>query len=60
MEVRKIKLLSNNPTKKAGLEGYGIKIVKTIPLEIESNQHNHFYLKTKRDKMGHELKKINE
>lgn len=60
MKVKKIKLLSNNPTKKAGLEGYGIKIIKTIPLEIKSNRYNHLYLRTKRDKMGHSLKKLDE
>lgn len=54
--VRKIKLLTNNPTKRAGLVGYGLEIVENVPLEIESNQHNALYLKTKRDKMGHELK----
>jgi 3,4-dihydroxy 2-butanone 4-phosphate synthase/GTP cyclohydrolase II len=51
----KIKLISNNPVKRAGLEGYGIEIVGTIRLEIESNPHNEFYLKTKADKMGHHL-----
>ncbi|MEE2931743.1 MAG: bifunctional 3,4-dihydroxy-2-butanone-4-phosphate synthase/GTP cyclohydrolase II [Bacteroidota bacterium] len=60
MKVKKIKLLSNNPTKKAGLQGYGIEIIETIPLEIKSNKHNTFYLKTKRDKMGHSLKNLNE
>ncbi len=51
----KIKLISNNPVKRAGLEGYGIKIVETIPLIIESNPHNEFYLQTKEKKMGHNL-----
>ncbi len=51
----KIKLISNNPVKRAGLEGYGIKIVETIPLIIESNPHNQFYLETKANKMGHNL-----
>ncbi len=51
----KIKLISNNPVKRAGLEGYGIKIVETIPLVIESNPHNQFYLETKANKMGHDL-----
>jgi 3,4-dihydroxy 2-butanone 4-phosphate synthase/GTP cyclohydrolase II len=50
-----VRLISNNPVKRAGLEGYGIKIVETIPLEIESNPHNDFYLKTKANKMGHNL-----
>ena len=51
----KIRLISNNPVKRAGLEGYGIKIIETIPLEIEPNKFNEFYLKTKADKMGHSL-----
>ena len=51
----KIRLISNNPVKRAGLEGYGIQIVETIPLVIESNPHNKFYLETKEKKMGHNL-----
>ena len=58
--VTKIRLLSNNPKKRVGLMGYGIEIVENIPLEIESNEHNQFYLKTKRDKMGHSFKKLDE
>ncbi|MFZ0283546.1 MAG: bifunctional 3,4-dihydroxy-2-butanone-4-phosphate synthase/GTP cyclohydrolase II [Bacteroidales bacterium] len=50
-----VRLISNNPVKRAGLEGYGIRIVETIPLEIPSNPHNDFYLKTKANKMGHNL-----
>jgi 3,4-dihydroxy 2-butanone 4-phosphate synthase/GTP cyclohydrolase II len=51
----KVRLISNNPVKRAGLEGYGITITETIPLIIESNPHNHFYLETKANKMGHNL-----
>lgn len=51
----KVKLISNNPVKRAGLEGYGIKIIETVPLEITANPHNEFYLRTKADKMGHHL-----
>ncbi|MFN8207925.1 MAG: bifunctional 3,4-dihydroxy-2-butanone-4-phosphate synthase/GTP cyclohydrolase II [Bacteroidales bacterium] len=51
----KIRLMSNNPVKRAGLEGYGLKIVENIPLEVHPNSHNKFYLETKRDKMGHFL-----
>ena len=51
----KVRLISNNPVKRAGLEGYGIKIVETIPLVIEPNQFNEFYLETKANKMGHKL-----
>lgn len=60
MNVGKIKLLSNNPTKKAGLMGYGIEIIENISLEIKSNKFNDFYLKTKRDKMGHSLHDLDE
>ena len=58
--VSKIKLLSNNPKKRVGLMGYGIEIVENISLEIDSNKHNAFYLKTKRDKLGHSFKRLNE
>jgi 3,4-dihydroxy 2-butanone 4-phosphate synthase/GTP cyclohydrolase II len=51
----KLRLMTNNPVKRAGLEGYGLKITENVPLEIEPNPHNEFYLKTKRDKMGHFL-----
>jgi len=51
----KVKLISNNPVKRAGLEGYGIEIVETVSLEISPNPHNEFYLQTKADKMGHVL-----
>ncbi len=51
----KIKLISNNPVKRAGLEGYGIQIVESIPLIIEPNPYNKFYLETKANKMGHDL-----
>lgn len=53
--LHNVRLISNNPVKRAGLEGYGIKIVETIPLIIESNPHNKFYLETKANKMGHNL-----
>jgi 3,4-dihydroxy 2-butanone 4-phosphate synthase/GTP cyclohydrolase II len=55
--VTKMKLMSNNPTKRAGLIGYGLEIVENISIEIESNVHNEIYLKTKRDKMGHQIMK---
>ena len=54
--VKKMRLLTNNPTKRTGLVGYGLEIVESVPLEIESNVHNELYMKTKRDKMGHTLK----
>ncbi|RZL15098.1 MAG: bifunctional 3,4-dihydroxy-2-butanone-4-phosphate synthase/GTP cyclohydrolase II [Pedobacter sp.] len=55
--VTKMKLMSNNPTKRAGLIGYGLEIVENIGIEIESNHHNVVYLRTKRDKMGHTIMK---
>ena len=60
MNVTKVKLLSNNPKKRVGLIGYGIEITDTVPIEIKSNKHNTLYLKTKRDKMGHSLKNLDE
>jgi 3,4-dihydroxy 2-butanone 4-phosphate synthase / GTP cyclohydrolase II len=54
--VSKMRLMTNNPTKRAGLIGYGLEIVGNEPIEIESNIHNKTYLATKRDKMGHILK----
>ena len=60
MGVTRIRLLSNNPKKRVGLMGYGIEIVESVALEIDSNIHNEFYLKTKRDKLGHSFKKLDE
>jgi 3,4-dihydroxy 2-butanone 4-phosphate synthase/GTP cyclohydrolase II len=54
--ITKIRLMSNNPKKRAGLIGYGLEIVENLAIEIQSNEHNQFYLQTKRDKMGHTLK----
>jgi 3,4-dihydroxy 2-butanone 4-phosphate synthase / GTP cyclohydrolase II len=53
--VTKMKLMSNNPRKRAGLLGYGLEIVDTVAIEINPNEHNEKYLFTKRDKMGHEI-----
>jgi len=55
--IRKMRLMSNNPTKRAGLIGYGIEIVENVPIEIESNMYNELYLKAKRDRMGHTIMK---
>lgn len=57
--VKKIRLLSNNPKKRTGLIGYGLEIIENVPLEVGRNRHNEKYLDTKRDKMGHTLKKEN-
>jgi 3,4-dihydroxy 2-butanone 4-phosphate synthase / GTP cyclohydrolase II len=54
--IKKINLLTNNPKKRAGLIGYGLEIVDNVSIEIESNEHNKFYLKTKKDKLGHILR----
>jgi 3,4-dihydroxy 2-butanone 4-phosphate synthase/GTP cyclohydrolase II len=51
----KLRLITNNPVKRAGLEGYGLTIVGNVPLVIEPNKYNAFYLKTKQDRMGHFL-----
>lgn len=51
--VRKMRLITNNPTKRIGLEGYGLIITENIPLIIEPNKYNEFYLRTKEEKMGH-------
>ena len=53
--ITKIKLMSNNPRKRAGLLGYGLEVVETIPIEIQPNSHNEKYLFTKRDKLGHDI-----
>lgn len=53
--VRKMRLMSNNPTKRAGLIGYGLEVVEHVGIEIPANPHNQSYLLTKRDKMGHEI-----
>jgi len=53
--IVKMRLMSNNPTKRTGLVGYGLEIVDNVALEIASNEHNELYLQTKRDKMGHTL-----
>lgn len=53
--VRKLRLMTNNPTKRVGLDGYGLEIIESIPIEIPANQENEAYLRTKRDRMGHIL-----
>jgi 3,4-dihydroxy 2-butanone 4-phosphate synthase/GTP cyclohydrolase II len=54
--VSKMKLMTNNPKKRTGLIGYGLEIVENVALEVESNEHNATYLKTKKNRMGHSLK----
>lgn len=55
LNISKLKLISNNPKKRAGLVGYGIEIVDTVPIRVEPNPHNERYLLTKRDKLGHTI-----
>jgi 3,4-dihydroxy 2-butanone 4-phosphate synthase/GTP cyclohydrolase II len=55
--ITKLRLISNNPRKRAGLLGYGLEIVDTVSIEIHPNPHNERYLQTKRDKLGHEILK---
>jgi len=54
--VHKMRLMTNNPKKIVGLEGYGIKVVQRVPIEIDPNENNIHYMKTKKKKMGHLLK----
>lgn len=53
--ITKMNLITNNPKKRAGMNGYGLEVVSTIPIEIEPNAHNKKYLFTKRDKLGHDI-----
>jgi len=57
LKISNIRLISNNPKKRAGLLGYGLQIVDTVPIEITPNSHNEKYLATKRDKLGHDILK---
>lgn len=57
--VTKMRLLTNNPVKRVGLEGFGLEVVEIVPIEIEPNKFNQRYLKTKRDRMGHHLRNFN-
>ena len=57
LQVTQLRLISNNPRKRAGLLGYGLEIVDTVPIQITPNPHNEKYLQTKRDKLGHDLLK---
>lgn len=56
--VTKMRLMTNNPVKRIGLESFGLEVSEVVPLEIKANVHNHDYLKTKKEKMGHKLKEI--
>lgn len=56
--VKKMRLMSNNPVKRIGLEGYGLQVVENVPIEITPNAYNQFYMQTKKEKMGHDLHKL--
>lgn len=56
--IHKMRLMTNNPTKRVGLEAYGLEIVENVPIEIEPNRYDIKYLRTKRDRMGHDLRNI--
>ncbi len=53
--VEKIRLLTNNPRKMVGLQGYGLEIVERLPLQVDPNRENASYLRTKQEKLGHLL-----
>lgn len=55
LDIKKIRLISNNPKKRVGLMGYGLEITESVPIEITPNEHNKKYLETKRDKLGHNI-----
>ena len=54
--VQKMRLLTNNPVKRAGLEAYGLQVIENVSIEVETNQYNEFYMRTKKERMGHTLK----
>ncbi|OPZ15203.1 MAG: Riboflavin biosynthesis protein RibBA [Bacteroidetes bacterium ADurb.BinA261] len=56
--VTKMRLMSNNPVKRIGLESYGLEVTENVPIEVEPNKYNKFYMETKKNKMGHTLKKV--
>ena len=58
LNVSKMRLLTNNPVKRIGLESYGLEITENLPLEVKPNKHNQFYMETKKMKMGHTLKSL--
>lgn len=56
--IKKMRLMTNNPMKRVALEGYGLEITENVPLEIEPNEYNKFYMHTKKERMGHNLHKV--
>jgi 3,4-dihydroxy 2-butanone 4-phosphate synthase/GTP cyclohydrolase II len=58
LNISKIRLITNNPVKRAALEGYGLEIVENIPIEMPTNPYNEFYMRTKKERMGHILRNL--
>ncbi len=56
--VRDMRLMTNNPVKRIGLEGYGLRVVENVPIEVSPNRYNQFYMHTKKERMGHTLDKV--
>lgn len=56
--IKKMRLMTNNPVKRIGLEGYGLEITENVPLEVTPNDYNRFYMHTKKERMGHDLHKV--
>jgi 3,4-dihydroxy 2-butanone 4-phosphate synthase/GTP cyclohydrolase II len=56
--IHKMRLMTNNPVKRVGLEAYGLEVVENIPIEVEPNKYNEFYMRTKKERMGHELHQL--
>ena len=56
--IRKMRLMTNNPIKRVGLEGYGLEVVENVPIEVEPNPYNRRYMHTKKTRMGHHLEKV--
>lgn len=56
--VEKMRLMTNNPVKRIGLEGYGLEVVENVPIEIAPNPYNRFYMHTKKERMGHDLHQV--
>ena len=56
--VKKMRLMTNNPAKRVGLESYGLEIVENVHIEVKPNRYNHFYMETKKRRMGHDLEEV--
>jgi 3,4-dihydroxy 2-butanone 4-phosphate synthase/GTP cyclohydrolase II len=56
--ISKMKLLTNNPVKRKGLESFGLTVVENVPIEVTLNKYNSFYMRTKKERMGHDLHNV--